>query len=498
MRNTNTKAIYPYVGSPGLLVSGGGVMKRLRVIALAFCVVAACLVVYVLYTRQHGALGLEESLSIASDAYIYGYPLVTMDMTRKQMCNVATPDADHAPMGQLIKMRTYPTADFRTAAGPNADTLYTMVWLDVSIEPWVFSIPDMGDRFYIMPMLSGYNEVFQVSGSRATGGKAQKYVITGPGWSGKLPEGLAEVKSPTGLVWICGRIYCTGTPEDYKATHAVQNEYSVVPLSSYGKSYEPLPGEVDANFDMKTSVRKQVDDMDIYTFFNYLAKLLKTNPPKAEDAPLVSRMAKIGLVPGQDFDPSKLNLLDKEAIRAIPKTSLLKMAHRLKEVKTVNGWLYFTKEAGSYGTDYLLRAAVTLIGPAGNLPQDAIYPLSEKDENDKEYNGAEHNYVIHFDKGQAPPVKGFWSLTMYDKDLFFVPNALNRYNLSQRNKFNTNADGSVDLYLQAESPGKDKEANWLPAPKGKFIPMLRLYWPTDQPPSILDSTWKPPPLRVAN
>jgi hypothetical protein len=420
-----------------------------------------------------------------------------MDMTRKQMTNVATPDEGHAPMGQLIKMRHYPSASYHAAAAPNADTLYTMVWLDVSIEPWVFSIPDMGDRFYIMPLLSSYNEVFHVSGSRTTGGKAQTYVITGPGWSGKLPEGLAEVKSPTGLVWICGRIYCTGTPEDYQAVHAVQDQYSVIPLSYYGKSYTPLPGEVDANFDMKTSVRKQVDDMDIYTFFNYLAKLLKTNPPKVEDAPLVARMAKIGLMPGQDFDPRQLNLLDKEAIRAVPKTSLLKMAHRLKEAKPVNGWLYFTREAGTYGTDYLWRAVVTLIGPGLNFPQDAIYPFSEKDQNDQEYNGADHKYVLHFDKGQMPPVRGFWSLTMYDKEFFFVPNPLNRYNLSQRNTFNTNADGSVDLYLQADSPGKDKEANWLPAPKGKFIPMLRLYWPTDKPPSILDGTWKPPPLQVA-
>ncbi len=139
---------------------------------------------------------------IVREAYIYGYPLVTMDMTRRQETNVRVPDDAHAPVGQLIKLRAYPAVDNHSAAAPNADTLYTMVWLDVSTEPWVFSIPDMGDRFYIMPMLSSFNEVFFVAGSRATGGKAQKYVVTGPGWSGTLPEGLTQVKSPTALVWI--------------------------------------------------------------------------------------------------------------------------------------------------------------------------------------------------------------------------------------------------------------------------------------------------------
>ena len=138
---------------------------------------------------------------------------------------------------------------------------------------------------------------------------------------------------------------------------------------------------------------------------------------------------------------------------------------------------------------------VTLIGPGLNFPQDALYPFSEKDADGNEYDGSKHAYVMRFEKGQLPPVKGFWSLTMYDPDFFFVPNPIDRYSLSQRDTFVTNADGSVDLYLQAKSPGKGKEANWLPAPKGKFIPMLRLYWPQDTPPSILDGSWTPPPLR---
>ena len=432
---------------------------------------------------------------IAREAYIYGYPLVTMDMTRRQQTNVREPDDAHAPMGQLIKMRAYPAVDNKGAAAPNADTMYTMVWYDLSTEPWVFSIPDMGDRFYIMPMLSSYNEVFHVAGSRATGSKAQKFVITGPGWSGSAPEGLTQVKSPTALVWICGRIYCTGTPEDYKAVHEVQDQYSSVPLSAYGKAYSPPPAVVDETFDMKTAVRKQVNALPLDEFFGYFARLLKNNPPKPEDAAIVTRMARIGIVPGHDLDRSKLPVLGG---KLDPKIALLEMVEILKTTKAVNGWLYWTSDAGTYGTDYRQRAMVTLIGPGLNFPQDAVYPFSEKDEHGEKYDGAAHKYVIHFDKGGLPPVKGFWSLTMYDPEFFFVPNPINRYSLSQRNTFVTNPDGSVDLYLQAESPGPDKETNWLPAPKGKFVPMLRLYWPTDTAPTILDGSWKPPALNRAS
>ena len=230
-------------------------------------------------------------------------------------------------MGQMIKMRSYPAVDNHCCAAPNADTLYTEVWLDVSKEPWVFGIPDMGDRYYIMPMLDGWSEVFEVAGSRTTGGKAQTYAITGPGWSGTLPQGVTQVKSPTGMVWILGRIYSTGTPEDYKAVHALQDKFSVVPLSAptASRTRRRRASSIPA-FDMKTAVRKQVNALDIDAYFNRLAKLMKTNPPTAQDAPMVARMARIGLVPGQDFDPGKLGFLDREAIRMVPKLALWKWA----------------------------------------------------------------------------------------------------------------------------------------------------------------------------
>jgi len=439
--------------------------------------------------------GVEQAVSDATDVYIYGYPLVTMDMTRKFITNYATVQGSRGPMGQIVKLRTYPAVDDHAVTAPNADTLYTTAFIDVSKEPWVFSIPDMGDRYYLMPMLDGWTDVFQVPGKRTTGGKAQKYAITGPGWTGTLPAGVTEYKSPTGIVWILGRIYCTGTPDDYAKVHALQDKFSLVPLSSYGKPYTPLPGEVDDNLDMKTAVRDQVDHLEVNNYFNYLAKLMKTNPASADDAPMVAKMAKIGLVPGQDFDPSKLGAFDKEAIKAVPKLAQVKIMEYFKKAAVpVNGWTYLTKNIGIYGTDYIQRALVTAIGLGANRPQDAIYPTSQKDAADSEYNGDSQNYVMHISKGDLPPVNGFWSLTMYDASYFFVPNPLNRYTLSSRNKFVTNADGSVDLYLQADSPGKGKEANWLPAPKAKFIPMLRLYWPKETPPSIIDGSWKPPAI----
>jgi len=476
-------------------------MKPIKRTLFVLCISFSVAIGFIACNRNTAAnsdkAGLEEALSIATEAYIYGYPLVTMDMTRKQMTNVAVPDAGHAPMGQLVKMRTYPAVDYHAVTAPNADTLYTTAWFDVSREPWILSVPDMGDRYYLLPMLDGWTDVFQVPGKRTTGDKAQKYAITGPGWSGQLPDGVTEYKSPTGLVWLLGRIYCTGTPEDYKAVHALQDRFELIPLSSYGKPYTPLPGEIDNSFDMKTAVRDQVDSLGVDEYFSYLGRLMKTNPPAAEDAPIVARMAKIGLVPGQDFDGSKLGAFDKEAIKAVPKAAQLKIMDYFKQAgKPVNGWMFTTK-TGIYGTDYIQRALVTAIGLGANRPQDAVYPTGEKDADDKEFDASSNKYVMHFDKGQMPPVDGFWSLTMYDDKYFFVPNRLNRYTLSQRNKLVTNPDGSVDLYLQAESPGKAKEANWLPAPKAKFVPMLRLYWPKETPPSIIDGTWTPPAIKAA-
>jgi len=440
-----------------------------------------------------GAIEGGEEFWLATDAYVYGYPLVTMEMTRRVITNVASPEGSRGPMGQLIKLRQYPDAKFRDVTAPNADTLYTTAFIDVGAEPWVLSIPDMKDRYFLFPMLDGWTNVFQVPGKRTTGTKAQTYAITGPGWKGTLPPGVKEYKSPTSIVWILGRIYCTGTPQDYAAVHAVQDECKLVPLSSYGKPYTPPPGKVDPAIDMKTAVREQVNRMDAVQYFTLLADLMKRNPPAAADAPELAKFAKIGLVPGKDFDASKLKADFAKRIPQVGFDRIMLQFKVNKAIKHINGWAYDTV-TGIYGTDYLNRALVTAIGLGANRIHDAIYPTSQKDAEDRDYDGS-NKYVMHFPKGQLPPARGFWSLTMYDANYFFVENPINRYSISARQNLKANPDGSVSLYIQNDSPGADKESNWLPAPKGKFVLMLRMYWPAEKSPSIINGSWSPPAVK---
>lgn len=435
----------------------------------------------------------KEATEIGIEAYVYGYPLVTMDVTRRVMTNVAKPQGAHAPMGQFLLMRKYPDAAFKDVTAPNADTLYSTAWLDLAKEPYVLSLPDMDGRYFLMPMLSGWTDVFEVPGKRTTGTKAQTYAITGPNWAGVLPQGVKQLKSPTNMVWILGRTYCTGTPEDYKACHAIMDKYQLVPLSAYGKPYTPPEGKVDPAIDSKTSVRDQVHKMDAVEYFTLLARLMKDNPPAKEDAPILKKLAKIGLAPGKEFDATKL---PAGAAKAIPLAAQKQIIGHFKSAGSdINGWIFTTK-AGVYGTDYLQRAFITAIGLGANRPQDAVYPTGEVDADGKPFSGA-NKYVVHFPKGQTPPADAFWSITMYNGQYFFVENPLNRYTVSPRNDLKYNADGSLDLYIQNESPGKDKESNWLPAPKDKFILMMRLYWPRETNPSILDGTWRPPGVKIS-
>ena len=441
-------------------------------------------------------MGLQDPAAAAAlEAYVFGYPLVTLEHTRRVVTNVAAAGSLHAPVNQLSLARSYPDASFTAVTAPNADTLYCSAFLDLTREPMVLSLPGMGDRYFLFPMLDGYTNVFQVPGKRTTGDKPQVYAITGPGWKGTLPAGVTEYKAPTSMVWILGRVYCTGTPEDYKAVHALQDKFQLVPLSAYGKPYTPPAGKVDPKIDTRTAVRDQVTALSAREYFRELCELMKTNPPAAADAPVVGRMAALGVEPGK-FDEKKFDKAVPAAVQAaLPKQALGAIMENMKKIVVPkNGWTAVTQNIGVYGTHYLDRATVTAIGLGANRPQDAIYPTSETDPSGKPYSGA-NKYVLHFDKGMTPPVDGFWSLTMYNAEYFFVANPLNRYTLSPRNALKYNADGSLDLYIQAQNPGKDKESNWLPAPPGKFVLMMRLYWPKEKPPSILDGTWSAPPVK---
>lgn len=444
-----------------------------------------------------GAIDMGEDLWIALEAYAFLYPLVTMEMTRRVVTNVAAPAGTRAPMGHLIRLREYPNAQFRDVTAPNADTLYTTAFVDVGAEPWIVSIPDLDGRYALFPMLDAWTTVFAVPGERTSGTGAQTWAIVGPNWTGELPAGVTEHRAATDLVWLLGRIYCTGTPEDYAAVHAIQDAIKLVPLSAWGQDWAPPAGAVDPAVDMKTPVRDQVNALTAEQFFTLGCELLKTNPPVPADAPVLERIAAIGIVPGQDFDASRF---DPAFAARIPELGFARIMLHFKasdgDMRNVNGWS-FTTRTGSYGTDYLQRALIAAIGLGANLPQDAVYPTSTHDGSGllaRKYSGAER-YVLTFPKGLTPPVGGFWSLTMYDDQYFFVDNPLNRYSISARQDLNANSDGSIDILIQHDSPGADREANWLPAPAEGFILMMRLYWPNETAPTILDGSWVVPQVR---
>jgi hypothetical protein len=273
----------------------------------------------------------KEALETGIQAYIYAYPLVMMGQTLRVSTNVATPEGTSAPMGQFAHVREYPTPEYKTVVAPNADTLYSVLWPDVAKEPWIVSVPDMKGRYFMLPLLDGWTTVFAVPGTRTTGTGAQKFAITGPGWTGTLPAGVKEYKSPTAIVWLLGRIYSTGTPEDYKAVHELQDQMVAVPLSTHGKSYTPASGTIDPSVDMKSATRAQVHAMEAASFFKVFAQLLKTNPPSAEDAPMLATLAKIGIVPGQDFDESKLDPAVANGLAAVPKPAQDKIMAWMKE-----------------------------------------------------------------------------------------------------------------------------------------------------------------------
>lgn len=457
-------------------------LKNMLILMLAMLLAIPCL------AQPAAKMSEQEALKLGTEAYIYGYPLITMDMTRRVMTNVTNVTALKAPMGQFVNAREYPTPAFQDVTAPNADTLYSVAWLDLSKEPYILHVPDEQGRYYLMPILSTWTDVFTDPGTRTTGTEAHDFAIVGPHWQGTLPKGVIAYQSPTDIVWVLGRTYCTGTPEDYQAVHAIQDQYSLTPLSFYGKPYTPPSGTVDANIDMKTPVRNQVNNLDAEAYFSKLAMLLQDNPPAAADAPMVAKLAKLGIVPGQPFD---INQLDPAAAKGLAQAVKAGqeqiLAYAKNAGKTANGWVFST-QTGLYGTNYLQRAFITWVGLGANRPQDAIYPATKVDSNGKPLNGT-NKYVIHFAKGETPPVKGFWSLTLYNKQLFFAANPLNRYSLSPRNSLRYNADGSLDLYIQHDSPGSEKESNWLPAPEGDFILMFRFYWPKD---TIINGNWNPP------
>ena len=364
----------------------------------------------------------------------------------------------------------------------------------------MFSHPDMGKRYYLFPTYSLWMPVLESLGSRTTGEKAANCLFTGPGWNGQVPAGMTQIKSPTRYTLILGRTYADGSEADYEAVNALQAQYKVVPLSEWGKpyTYKAPPVDPKPGFSMTDKPQSVILAMDTAEYFNRMAKLMGVDaPPAKEDAPIVETMAKIGIVPGKAFDMGKLDPAVQAALKDLPQRALKKIeANKDSLGKVVDSWTI--SMVGEYGTDYMKRAVVAAFGWPANLKEDAVYPYTEVDSTGAKLTGA-NKYTLTFPRGQTPPVDGFWSITMYeiDEGWWFVPNPLNKFTVSMRNNPKFNDDGSLTLYFQNTSPGADKEANWLPAPKGEFLPMLRMYWPKENTPSILNGTWTPPRVEKA-
>ncbi len=446
-----------------------------------------------------GPLTEDEARSIGVNAYIYLYPLVTMDITRRQLTNAPPGHGIGGPPNTFDNVAAYPGADDKAVVRPNFDTLYSSAWLDLTKEPVVVSVPDTNGRYYLLPMLDMWTDVFASPGWRTTGTEAATFVVTPPGWRSDLRERLAEefrlpsnaqrIDAPTPYVWIIGRIQTNG-PQDYDAVHEIQSGLKITPLSLWGRTAEPAAPAINPAIDMKTPPKVQVDRMPAAEFFTTAAEILKRQPPHLTDQSMLPLLKRIGLEPGKSFDIES-NPTVKAALDRAPEEAQKLMARMLPSLARVtNGWLMNTTTMGVYGNDYLKRAIVAQQGLGANLPQDAIYPLNVSDDGGRPLDGV-NKYTLHFSKAMIPPVDAFWSVTLYDGEGYQVANPLNRFALSSWMPLKYNSDGSLDLYFQNESPGSDKEANWLPAPKGPFNLTMRLYAPKEE---ALTGQWNPPPV----
>ncbi|MBV8138139.1 MAG: DUF1254 domain-containing protein [Deltaproteobacteria bacterium] len=448
------------------------------------------------YLKEKGtatmAFNEEEVYEIGVEAFVYIYPLVLMDTTRRQATNVEAGNVSgRGPMNTFVHVRQFPPADFRDVVRPNFDTLYSIAWLDLTKEPIVLTAPDTQGRYYLLPVLDMWTDVFASPGKRTTGTGRGSFVIVPPAWQAAIPEGLQRIDAPTPYVWIIGRTQTNG-PKDYAAVSQVQDGYTVTPLSQLGKPALRVSVTVDPTVDMETPPMTQVNTMSADKYFAYAAELLKVNPPHITDQPVVARMRRLGIVPGKSFDLGTADAAVKHGLERAVSDGLKVMQAKFPTLaRVVNGWQMNTDTMGVYGNYYLKRAIVALVGLGANLPEDAIYPLNVGDADGKPLTGA-NRYALHFAKDQIPSVGAFWSITLYDKDGFPTANVLNRNAIGDRDDLKYNGDGSLDLYFQNERPRKDMESNWLPAPAADFNLCMRLYAPKSE---VLDGRWVPPTVK---
>ena len=434
-----------------------------------------------------------EAYALGIEAYVYAYPLVLMEATRRVATNVAAPQGAliRAPMNQFAHAPRYPDASFKDVVRPNADTLYSNVWYDVGEEPLVFTLPDTAGRYYVFPLMDMWTDVFATLGARTTGTDRTEFVLVGPRWQGSTPPGVRVVTSPTDQGWIVNRIQTNGA-SDYATVHPLQAQLQAVPLSRYGQPYDAPAGTVDPALDMSIPPVDAVAQMPPAEFFGLFTELMRRNPPHAADYPTLFRLERLGLKPGVKFVLADAPAAVQTALARAAKDALpylLQTGARIRPMR--NGWNTPFLPIGTFGNDYVMRALTAFAG-LGALPaREAIYPRATHEADGTPLTGASR-YVLHFDQAELPPADAFWSLTMYGADQFFVDNPIHRYTIGDRDPLAYNADGSLDIYIQHDAPAN--QTNWLPAPAGNFSMNLRLYLPRAE---ALDGRWVAPVLRKA-
>lgn len=434
----------------------------------------------------------QEAYETGLDAYLYLYPLVTMEITRAQMTNVEPgKPPTRAPMNTFGHLRAFPPANFKFVVRPNFDTLYSSAWLDLLREPLIVSVPDTAGRYYLLPVMDMWTDVFAVIGKRTTGTAAGDYALVAPTWQGRLPDGVERIDAPTPTVRIIGRTQTNGQ-KDYPAVWAVQDGFRVTPLSQWrGEARQSQP-TFDPTVDMTTPPPRQVAAMPPARFFSVGMELLRRQGPHLADQPLLARMKRIGLEYGSAFDFNAADPAVQRGLQRAASDALKLTAEKASSIgRQANGWQINTDTIGVYGTSYLKRAIVARALLGANLPEDAVYPATSVDGDGKPLDGT-NRYRIRFETGELPPVSAFWSITLYDGEGYAVPNALDRFAIGDRDGLALNADGSLDIVVSAADPGPERKSNWLPAPPGPFNLTMRLYGPAR---SVLDGSWLPPPVR---
>jgi hypothetical protein len=392
----------------------------------------------------------------------------------------------------FLNIPAFPPAEFRAVVRPNFDTLYSSTFLDLREEPRIVSVPAAGDNYYLLPFYDMWGEVFACPGTRTTGGEAGDFALVGPGWSGELPAGVRRYDAPTSWVWIVGRT--EASVATYDKVHAFQSGLKITPLSAWGSEPPVVTGKVDPAVDDETEPLRQVFAMDAAKFFAYASELLQEHAPHFQDYPVLDRLARIGFNLGESFDLGKADEVVRSALTKAVGAAQKQITDKQTRLGwNVNGWRMMTENIGNFGTAYLQRACVELIGLGANLPDDAIYPLLYTDADGRPFTG-ESRYTWHMRTDELPPVNAFWSLTLYDGEGFQIANELDRFAIGDRDDLAFNDDGSLDILIQHEKPDNGT-SNWLPAPEGGFNLCARLNYPK---PEALDGTWRPPAVARAS